>query len=109
MATDPEPVVGRAQGQGCTDDGAVLELDTHAWGVRNGGRDLVEAGAGRPCKCVRGGWSTVREQVRQLKQRLDTLDPADCPPSAICAAIPATEPRVRALDLPLRWKVYREA
>lgn len=27
-------------------------------------------------------------QLRQLKQRLDTLDPADCAPSAICSAIP---------------------
>lgn len=27
-------------------------------------------------------------QLRQLKQRLDTLDSADCAPSAICSAIP---------------------
>ena len=30
----------------------------------------------------------TREQLRRLKQRLDGLDPAVCPPSAICAAIP---------------------
>ncbi len=29
----------------------------------------------------------TRTQLRLLKQRLDDLDPADCPPSAICAAI----------------------
>lgn len=29
----------------------------------------------------------THEQLRQLQQRLDTLDPADCPPSAICSAI----------------------
>ena len=30
----------------------------------------------------------THEQLRQLKQRLDMLDPAHCPPSAICSAIP---------------------
>lgn len=30
----------------------------------------------------------THEQLRQLKQRLDALDPADCAPSAICSAIP---------------------
>lgn len=29
----------------------------------------------------------TRAQLRQLKQRLDTLDPADCAPSAICSAV----------------------
>lgn len=29
----------------------------------------------------------TRTQLRELKQRLTTLDPADCPPSAICSAI----------------------
>lgn len=37
----------------------------------------------------------TRTQLRKLKRRLDTLDPANCAPSAICAAIPATEPQVR--------------
>jgi DNA-binding transcriptional MerR regulator len=29
----------------------------------------------------------TRTQLRQLAQRLEALDPADCPPSTICAAI----------------------
>lgn len=32
----------------------------------------------------------TRTQLRRLKQRLDDLDPAHCPPSAICAAITAS-------------------
>lgn len=33
----------------------------------------------------------TRSQLRQLRQRLAGLDPADCPPSAICAAITGHE------------------
>lgn len=33
----------------------------------------------------------TRTQLRQLQQRLRGLDPADCPPSAICAAITTPE------------------
>jgi DNA-binding transcriptional MerR regulator len=29
----------------------------------------------------------TQQQLRELKHRLDALNPADCPPSAICAAI----------------------
>lgn len=29
----------------------------------------------------------TRTQLRRLRARLDTLDPADCPPDAICSAV----------------------
>jgi len=34
----------------------------------------------------------TREQLRELRQRLRALDPAECAPSAICSAIPGDEP-----------------
>jgi DNA-binding transcriptional MerR regulator len=62
--------------------------------VRNGGRapchhvaDLVTRRLDEVERRLRDLQHT-HEQLLQLKQRLDTLDPADCPPSAICSAIP---------------------